>query len=190
MFVASQTFKRRSGFTIVELLIVIVVIAILAAITIVAYNGIQKRAQDSRRANDIASIRKALELYRADTGTYPATNATTAANLPAGFVGPYGSVTPYAFSLATDGTWLKGLTDAKTINSALKDPINDTVNYYLYVSVPAGQAGCPGPFYILQVSSPGAGSMPGSRGVYCPGDAYYSTSADKAVFSNIAPPLP
>ena len=37
--------KSKSGFTIVELLIVVVVIAILAAITIVAYNGIQKRAQ-------------------------------------------------------------------------------------------------------------------------------------------------
>ena len=37
----------RSGFTIVELLIVIVVIAILAAITIVAFNGIQERARAS-----------------------------------------------------------------------------------------------------------------------------------------------
>ena len=37
--------KTKSGFTIVELLIVIVVIGILAAITIVAYNGIQSRAR-------------------------------------------------------------------------------------------------------------------------------------------------
>lgn len=39
--------KDKSGFTIVELLIVVVVIAILAAITIVAYNGIQNRAKKS-----------------------------------------------------------------------------------------------------------------------------------------------
>jgi prepilin-type N-terminal cleavage/methylation domain-containing protein len=39
--------KQQSGFTIVELLIVIVVIAILAAITVVAYNGIQDRARNS-----------------------------------------------------------------------------------------------------------------------------------------------
>lgn len=41
-------FKNKNGFTIVELLIVIVVIGILAAITIVAYNGIQNRAQDTK----------------------------------------------------------------------------------------------------------------------------------------------
>ncbi|RYF29318.1 MAG: prepilin-type N-terminal cleavage/methylation domain-containing protein [Chloroflexi bacterium] len=41
--------SSKSGFTIVELLIVIVVIGILAAITIVAFNGVQKRAQQSKR---------------------------------------------------------------------------------------------------------------------------------------------
>ena len=39
--------RMKSGFTIVELLIVVVVIAILATITIVAYNGIQNQAKDS-----------------------------------------------------------------------------------------------------------------------------------------------
>lgn len=62
---------RQSGFTIVELLIVIVVIAILAAITIVAYNGIQQRARDSDRTADITAVQKALELYRVDNGNYP-----------------------------------------------------------------------------------------------------------------------
>jgi prepilin-type N-terminal cleavage/methylation domain-containing protein len=44
--------KTKSGFTIVELLIVIVVIGILAAITIVAYNGIQDRANDTSVKSD------------------------------------------------------------------------------------------------------------------------------------------
>lgn len=56
------------GFTIVELLIVIVVIGILAAITIVAYNGIQQRGRDAQRKNDVAAIVKALGLYEVDNG--------------------------------------------------------------------------------------------------------------------------
>lgn len=67
-------YKRAKGFTIVELLIVIVVIAILAAITIVAYNGIQARARDSVRKNDIAELVKATQLYAADKGDYAEVN--------------------------------------------------------------------------------------------------------------------
>lgn len=63
--------KTSSGFTIVELLIVIVVIGILAAITIVAYNGIQNRASDAAVVADISAIRKNLEIAKADLGYYP-----------------------------------------------------------------------------------------------------------------------
>src|SRR6478735_9272751 len=63
--------KHRHGFTIVELLIVIVVIAILASITVVAYSGIQVRARDSQRLSDINAIAKALELYKTQNGQYP-----------------------------------------------------------------------------------------------------------------------
>ena len=59
---------KKSGFTIVELLIVIVVIGILAAITIVAYNGIQQRGRDTQRKSDVAAITKALKLYDVDFG--------------------------------------------------------------------------------------------------------------------------
>jgi type II secretion system protein G len=66
-----QQNSKQLGFTIVELLIVIVVIAILAAITIVAYNGIQQRARDSSRTTAINGVMKALEFYKADNGNYP-----------------------------------------------------------------------------------------------------------------------
>ena len=59
------------GFTIVELLIVIVVIAILAAITIVAFNGIQSRAADSSAQQDLATFHKKVALFHADNGFYP-----------------------------------------------------------------------------------------------------------------------
>ena len=66
-------YKTKSGFTIVELLIVIVVIAILAAISIVAYNGIQARGQDAKRAQDMANIEKALRSYEVIHGGVPVT---------------------------------------------------------------------------------------------------------------------
>lgn len=75
-----QWAKQKSGFTIVELLIVVVVIAILAAITIVSFNGIQGRARDSERVSDISSIQKKLELFYAENGYYP--NSTQMSNVP------------------------------------------------------------------------------------------------------------
>lgn len=56
--------KTRAGFTIVELLIVIVVIAILAAITVVAYSGIQERARNAKLSADMAQLEKAILIAR------------------------------------------------------------------------------------------------------------------------------
>jgi prepilin-type N-terminal cleavage/methylation domain-containing protein len=67
---------RQNGFTIVELLIVIVVIGILAAITIITYNGIQARSRDTQRLVDLLAIQKALELDRTDNGGYPLCEAS------------------------------------------------------------------------------------------------------------------
>lgn len=62
---------NKSGFTIVELLIVIVVIGILAAIVIVAYNGIQDRAKWSNTQSGLSAVNKAILAYHAVNGSYP-----------------------------------------------------------------------------------------------------------------------
>lgn len=69
----SGRISQQKGFTIVELLIVIVIIAILAAITIVAYNGIQNRANTSAVKSDIATNAKKMEIYRTLNSNYPIT---------------------------------------------------------------------------------------------------------------------
>lgn len=64
---------RTTGFTIVELLIVIVVIGILASITTVAYNGVQVRAEKTKTITMVKSAVKALEIYHTLNNKYPST---------------------------------------------------------------------------------------------------------------------
>lgn len=68
-----KTKNNQQGFTIVELLIVIVVIGILAALVITTYTGIQAKARNSERQTDIQSIQTQLEAYFAqgNNGHYP-----------------------------------------------------------------------------------------------------------------------
>lgn len=60
--------KKQSGFTLVELLIVVVIIAVLAAITIVAYTGVQNRALDAKTSDGMEKVAKALVLWSLDHG--------------------------------------------------------------------------------------------------------------------------
>lgn len=66
----------RRGFTIVELLIVIVVIGLLAALVLNTFNGVQADARDTERKTDITSLHSQLEVYFAQNAKYP-----TAANI-------------------------------------------------------------------------------------------------------------
>jgi prepilin-type N-terminal cleavage/methylation domain-containing protein len=121
-----QTNSKHSGFTIVELLIVIVVIAILAAISIVAYNGIQQRARDSTRKSDINNLAKLLELHYVDRGSYTQ---------------PENRATDYS----TDGTndWaadsdLRDLITGGYTSKLPVDPTNNATYYYSYEPWNAG----------------------------------------------------
>ncbi len=62
----------QRGFTIVELLIVIVIIGILAALVIIAYSGIQQRASNAQTATTVTAYKKALIQYAVANGNYPA----------------------------------------------------------------------------------------------------------------------
>lgn len=73
---------RHDGFTIVELLIVIIVIAILAAISIVAYTGIQRKAAETALKSDLTQAGKQLALEQVEQGTYPGTDSTTTNGSP------------------------------------------------------------------------------------------------------------
>ena len=66
-----QQVGKKTGFTIVELLIAVVIIAILAGITIVAYNNVQDRSYYNRAQAEMSQIARALALYEVDHADYP-----------------------------------------------------------------------------------------------------------------------
>lgn len=63
--------KRGNGFTLVELMVVISIVAILSSIGLVLYNNVQVSARDVRRKGDINAVAKALEINRNDSGYQP-----------------------------------------------------------------------------------------------------------------------
>jgi len=150
----------------VELLIVIVVIAVLAAITIVAYNGVQQRARDAERVTDVRAISKGLEIYKAQNGQYPTHVSSTGQ-------GGYEISVP----TASNSDFLAVLRTSGVISKVPIDPTNtgdmNTAGsklyaYYLY---PAGFGGCDaarGPYYILFARTGESASSSGQTNFSCP----------------------
>ncbi len=64
---------KKTGFTLIEILVAATIVSVLSAIGIVSYASVNKRSRDAKRVSDIEQVRSALELYRADNGVYPGT---------------------------------------------------------------------------------------------------------------------
>lgn len=89
----SKLYSR--GFTIVELLIVIVVIAILASISVVAYNGIQTRSNNTQTVSAVKEYAKMLIAYKVDTGGWPAVSGNRCIGVsPCGLMSGDGTSVP------------------------------------------------------------------------------------------------
>lgn len=63
--------KQISAFTIVELLVVIIVIGILAAITVTSYTGVSKKAVDASLQSDLTNAKTKLQMYQVEYGSFP-----------------------------------------------------------------------------------------------------------------------
>ena len=101
----------KKGFTLVELMIVITVIAILATIAVVTFTRVQKTARDSKRKEEMHSIVTALQGYYSEKSVYPVSAVAASANtvlspalttnymasVPVGPVGASGSNTDYMY---------------------------------------------------------------------------------------------
>ena len=135
---------KQRGFTIVELLIVIVVIAILASITIVAYSGTQARAKDSVRKNDLVELAKATQLYAADKGDFAEANCGSAGSgwLPSDYDGAGPAISINA-CLINGGYLSKELRDPSGLASC------SGTTCYAYMKCSGGL----GTFYIAHIES-------------------------------------
>lgn len=64
--------KTARGFTLIEMLVVLAIIAIVITVALIAFKGAQASGRDTKRKADLQDIRSALEIYRTDCGSYPA----------------------------------------------------------------------------------------------------------------------
>ncbi len=113
--------KQESGFTIVELLIVIVVIGILAALVLNTFQGVQARARDTERETDVNALHTQYEVYYNDNGFYPLyATANDATNFP--------------------GLDVEALNDPNNnaLQSGAVPAANGTDHQYYYAPLPAG----------------------------------------------------
>ena len=94
-----QTLRSKRGFTLIELIIVIALIAILASIGLSVYSGQQKNARDAKRRGDIEAIANALETNKTATSYQPLIGSNFTAGAIPTDPGGFGSATPPHYSI-------------------------------------------------------------------------------------------
>ncbi len=123
--------KAQQGFTIIELLIVIAIIAILAGLVLNNFQGAQAKARDTQRVTDINNVHSKLEEYYNDNNAYPALTGVTSANVTTTFPG------------IDAQSWVDPRGGEVTVNAAVADATAATAvnsqtanDNYLYVPYP------------------------------------------------------
>lgn len=66
-----MTFRRSAGFTLVEIMVVVVILGILAVLIVPRVLGRSDEARQAAAKHDIATVMQSLKLYRLDNGRYP-----------------------------------------------------------------------------------------------------------------------
>src|SRR3989344_4357286 len=116
----------KKGFTLIEILIVVAIIALLATIVLVGVGSFRSRGRDARRISDLNNVRNVLELHFSKTGTYPnvATWALLEAGINAAAIGvsylPHDPTTGWDYGYCTPA----GDTSQYTIAAHLEDGSN------------------------------------------------------------------
>ena len=165
--------KRQTGFTIVELLIVIVVIGILAAITVVAYNGIQERAHQSKIDSDMRNLETAINLARVNNGS--STSGVTNNNASGSPCWGKPTGTDLAALDSTDGCWNSYNTALNKISTMSGTDVRGLVD-------PWGR-----PYYIDENEGENGGCGQDAIGVYARPFVTGQTMTKHTLLSKVTP---
>lgn len=121
---------KNQGFTLVELLIVIVIIAILTVVSLVAYNGLQNQAKTSAVKSTVDSVAKKAELYNTEEGKYPdGISKLTGADTNKSYYIAGTNVTDLGTASPTSGA---KTTEVKYEKCGSGDPTGAKISYYNY----------------------------------------------------------
>jgi prepilin-type N-terminal cleavage/methylation domain-containing protein len=102
--------SRRSGFTLIEMLVVVAIIGLLSSIILVGLGDVRKDARDTRRVADIRQLQNALEIYYSTNQAYPQNAYESLQTAPYDPVlDPLtGAVMPYAYERLSPNSYLLG----------------------------------------------------------------------------------
>lgn len=127
--------NKNKGFTLIEILVVIVIIALVASVVILSVNNVRKKSRDTKRKVDLNAVQVALESYRVKNSSYPTTNSEWWSSCT-------GGNPPSSTQIICKGTnWMPTVGFIPKYISVLpSDPLNsdeatkpDTSNFYGYL---------------------------------------------------------
>lgn len=132
--------RSQKGFTLIELIVVISILAILAGALIPRVTNHMAETRDARRLSDIKGVQSAIEQFYVDKQRYPDSKPNAS----------YGG-----WDVSNDGNLIPELVQYGYLPEAPRDPINDATYFYSYYLYDKGTAGCKGDgkFYVLGVKA-------------------------------------
>jgi len=125
--------KKRRGFTLVELLIVMAVIAILIGIAIPAFRGMQQEARKTKAEGDVRVLKIAVESYYKNNGKYPFPNATACKTFNISWENLLTGATPKILEAVLNDPFSSGA--SSQYSYALSSDTQTSANYYVILSV-------------------------------------------------------